>query len=256
MLRKLSLLLVFGLLIACGDDDSTSPTAEQPPEVVQPPMTFTGPNTTDPAAIPVQSYVSTANAMTGDMASFLDIVLAATGTTAHYADGVWTWTYTEGAYTYTVTCEYQSDGWYWTLTVDGGIYSNCRRGDGFTSASGSSGWWKFYECTSGSVVFSATWASDESSGNIDWYIGDFNQGGNLVLQSGWSVTGSSQTTTLTTPGESRLTITESTDGSGDLYVYDWNETAEVWDLTFEAHWNANGSGWYTNHLTGNTVNWG
>ncbi|MCU0611054.1 MAG: hypothetical protein MUE60_04595 [Candidatus Eisenbacteria bacterium] len=254
MLQRLTFLLVFGLLIACGDDGS-SPTT-QPPEIVEPSMTFTGPTTSDPNAAPAQAYVTSANAMTSGMYGYMNDLLLTVGTEVQYDDGVWTWTYSDGIHTFRVFCEFKGDGWYFTYTIDGGIYSNCARAMGFTSTDGNSGWWKFLECGTGAVLASATWSGDASSGNADWYSGDFNAGGALVLQSMWTADATSQTTTLTAPSESRIVVTEDTDGSGELYVYDWDDANSEWDLIFEAHWNSNGSGWYTNHVTGNTVNWG
>ncbi|MBN1426666.1 hypothetical protein JXA88_19135 [Candidatus Fermentibacteria bacterium] len=256
MLKKLSLLLVLGLFFACGDDDSTTPPAEQPPEVVEPPMTFSGPATTDPVAAPVQSYVSVANSMSQANAAMLTSIIAATGSNASYSNGVWTWTYVEGQHTYTVTCELRSDGWHWICTVDGGIFENCTIATGFTSGSDNSGWWKFHDCDTGAVTASASWLGDETSGSVDWYEGDFQAGGTLVLQSTWSTTGSSTTTTLTAPQQIKIVVTENTDGSGELFVYEWDDMGAAWTLVFEAHWNANGSGSYTNHLTGETRTWG
>jgi len=255
MSKLIALLLASGLFIACSDDGS-SPQTEQPPAMVEPSMTFTGPTTSDPNAAPVTAYVETANTMTAGMADYLNDLLATLETDVHYDDGVWTWTYSDGIHTFVVTCELTADGWYWTYTIDGGIYSNCTRATGFTSTDGTSGWLKFHECGTGVVIVSATWSGNDLSGAIDWYTGDFGAGGTLVLQSAWTSDASSKTTTLTTPQESRIVLTEDTDGSGELFIYDWDDANSEWDLTFEAHWNADGSGWYTNHITGNTVNWG
>jgi len=256
MLRKLSLLLVLGLLFACGDDDSGTPSAEQPPEVVEPPMAFTGPATTDPVAAPVQSYVTMANNMAQANTFTLNGIIAATGTSASYSDGVWTWTYTENQYTYAVTCELHQDGWYWTCVINGGAFQNCTIATGFSGTSEASGWWKFYQCSTGAVLTSAVWAGDASLGSIDWYQGDFQAGGTLVFQNGWSVTGSSGTATLTTPEQTKIVITENADGSGEMFVHDWDDLGGTWTLVFEAHWNADGSGSFTNHRTGEMRTWG
>lgn len=256
MPKKLSLLLVLGLLFACGDDDSSKPPTEQPPEVVEPPMTFSGPATTDPVAAPVQSYVAAANSMARANAATLTSIIAATGANASYNNGVWTWTYVEGQYTYSVTCELRSDGWYWMCVINGGMFQNWPVATGFTSVDETAGWWRFYQHGTGTVAASASWTGDETSGSVDWYEGDFQAGGTLILQSSWSTTGSSTTVTLTAPQQIKIVVTENADGSGELFVYEWDAVGDAWTLVFEAQWNGNGSGSYTNHLTGETRTWG
>ncbi len=251
--KTLPALLVAMAITACNSEHSTSPVIEPTPEIVAPETSYAGPQTGDPTALPVQEYITRANSQNAELAEhFDDITHCLTGDLS-FEDGTWTWTYDEGLYTHTLSCEIQGTLWYWTYTVDGGEFENWVAADGFSGDGGSSAWWKFYEIGTTEVAFSAERSGTTAAGIIYWYEHDFMSGGLLILETSWTYSANSQSATIVVPNESKIAITENSDYSGELYIYDWTDS---WDLTFEAQWNGNGSGSYTNYVTGNTVSWG
>jgi hypothetical protein len=260
MRRFLSLLLLCGLFFSCGDDGSTGPEpTEQPPDVVAPRTDFQGPQTSDPAAAPVQTYITLGTATGSIMSGFMGGVAQNTSGEPIEAGGTWTWTEIVGEYTYTVTVTYSATaGWTWTFAVDGGEYDNWVFARGWTDAEGTSGWWRFYEEGSSIVEFSMEWQGDEDNGSSRWHDGDFEAGGTLAFEMTWSSEAAAQTATFTVPEEWRLQITENTDGSGELYYWEWDTDLLDWELVFEAQWTPTGSGSYTDYSgdTPVTVTWG
>jgi hypothetical protein len=250
MKKLLSLLLLFVLVFACGDDDDSSspePT-EQPPEVVAPKTEYQGPQTSDPAAAPVQNFVTIGNAAATGMGGLVGGLVGYTSGEPVQSGGTWTWTQVYGEYTYTITVTYSaSAGWTWTFTIDGGEYDNWVQARGWTNADGTAGWWKFYELGSSAAVVSYEWEGDSDNGSASWYEGDFEAGGTLQFQMTWSTDGQCQTVTLTFPESEKLQITNCDDGSGELYYWEWNPDTLTWDLMFEAEWTSTGSGSYTDY---------
>jgi hypothetical protein len=261
MKRFLSLLLLFGLIFACGDDDDSSspePT-EQPPEVIAPRTDFQGPQTNDPAAAPVQTFVTLGSATGSAMSGFMSGLTGYTAGEPTESGGTWTWTETYGEYTYTVTVVYSaSSGWTWTFTIDGGEYDNWVTARGWMNVDGTAGWWKFYAEGTAIVEFSMEWQGDDDNGSSSWYEGDFEAGGTLAFDMIWSSDAESHTVTFTVPEEWKLEITEYTDGSGELYYWEWNTDLLDWELMFEANWTATGSGSYTDYNEDPpvTITWG
>lgn len=260
--KLFSLLLIAGLFFACGDDDSSSPDVTgQPPEVVAPTTTMNGPQTSDPAAAPVNAMVTLANAQAIWMAPLTAFSGYLTGNPTQVGDS-WTWTYTftdpetGQTVTVTVTATLQSDGWYWSITYTGSVFDSWVYLEGFTALDELSGWWKFYDPDTGEVAFSVTWQGDDESGSMDWYEGDFQSTGTLEIQIAWEDTAAYDTVTITLPEDTKYTVTEFADGSGELFVYEWEN--DDWVLVFEAQWSGSGSGSYTDYSTDppTVVTWG
>lgn len=248
--RSLTLLLVMGLFFACGDDSTSPPPTDEPPDVPAPTTSFSGPQTNDPAATPVNVMVTLASAQAALLAPLTLFANNIAGTPAQTGDS-WTWTYTftdpvtSTTVTVTVTANHQADGWYWSITWSGTGYDNWVYMEGFTSEDETNGWWKFYDPDTEQVAMSVTWEGDDISGSFDWYEGDFQAGGTLSCQMSWSESDGTTTFTLIVPEEVKYVITENTDGSGDLYFYEWDNNN--WVLMFEAHWLGDGSGNYTDY---------
>jgi len=252
--RILSLLLIFGLFFACGDDDddSSGPETGQPPEIFAPTASFTGPQSDDPNAQLVNTYVTMASAQAFTAVPLTALATQLPGDASRSGD-TWTWSYTyndpETGYTLTVTvtATQQADGWYWTFTWDGTIFDNWMAIEGFTNLDGTGGWWKWHDPDTDVVERSVVWEGDDTSGMMEWYEGDFQTGGILELIMEWSEADGTTTWTLTVPEEIRYVVSENADGSGDFYIYEWEN--EDWVLVFEAHWTGAGSGTYTDYTT-------
>jgi|GEM_PF-2596729 len=252
--RILSLLLIFGLFFACGDDDddSSGPETGQPPEIFAPTASFTGPQSNDPNAQLVNTYVSMANAQALTSMSLSALATQLPGEASRSGD-TWTWTYTytddQTGYTVTVTvtATEQQDGWYWTFTWNGTEFDNWTAIEGFTAIDGTSGWWKWRNPDTGIVEASVVWEGNDTSGMQEWYEGDFQSSGILFLLMEWSEADGATTWTLTAPEQIKYVVTENANGSGDFYIYEWEN--EDWVLVFEAHWTGAGSGTYTDYTT-------
>lgn len=256
-MRTLSLVgLMLAVLFACGDDGGPSPSAHEPPQVVQPPTMVRGPMTADSAAQPVLAHVAVVNALLRERAALLGEIVAARARQGSSHGTTWTWTVVRGQSTLTVTCDLNPDGWYWTCTYAGPDTQPCTFARGYTSLDGRSGWWKFFQCTTGEVVASATWSGTQASGTSAWYTGDFQAGGQLCSEVSWETSPASTSVVVVVPQEAKAVITERADGSGDLLVFQWVDASGDWQVVFEAHWNPSGGGYYIDHRTGQTVHWG
>jgi len=254
----ISLIFTIALLTACGDDSgTTTPTVQEPPETPIPEMTYSGTGSSDPAAQAVDEYGMLVVEDMNDLMEYFEELLYYMSGTVSYDDGVWTWTYDEGLYTHTITCQQTENGWYWTYSVDGGGLESWMAADGYADIDGYYGWWRFYQWNDSEVLFSAEWSGDSYNGTIWWYHDDFmGEDETLLMQVSWETTDSGESLTVIIPEGHKTRITESTDGSGELFFYDWNIDEEVWSISFEAHWTGEGTGWYKNYITDNTVTWG
>ncbi len=232
MKRLLAVLLIAGLIFALGcSKDSTKP-EENPPEVPQN-LEESVVSVPETAPLEVQAFAGYVNVFRYQFHVYNSLFTAATGQEPKYEDGKWVWTYSapQGNLTITVKAQTLDNGdqkWeiYFSGTFTGPdtvlTVTNWKAAEGTISADGKRGEWTVYEYNSTEVAAHYSWTTADDG-------------------------------TVTATLESdiyKYVVINRPDGSGSVKVYE-NDT-----LVFEANWNADGSGQWTNYKNNTQGTWG
>ncbi len=145
-LRSTIIAVIALMVFAAGCDKSTNPSSNEKPVLAAITLSIPAANFSDTCNAPAYSYASLAQAVL-QYASMYSSLPNGTNN-----NGVWTWSFTEGAMTATMTARKLSDGQYeWKLVLNGSdgstTYSNWTAFLGTSSADGKSGTATFYDDT-------------------------------------------------------------------------------------------------------------
>ena len=232
MKRSLALLIVLGLLFAIGCSKKTTGPDENPPEAPQN-LEEAVVSVPETAPAEVQAYAGLVNVFHYRFNFYNNFMQSATGQEPVYEDGKWVWTHAspQGNFTITVKAQVLDNGdqkWeiYFSGTFPGPdtvvTVNNWKAAEGVINKDGTQGEWTIYDYNSTDVVAHYTWSTADDG----------------------TVTATLEYDDYT------FTVINRPDGSGNVKVYR-NDT-----LVFEATWNADGSGQWTNYEDNTQGTWG
>ncbi len=163
MKKLISALVMLGLLSSFSCKSTISGTESEPPEI----PTLDAITIPSPTGLPagMQSQIATANTLASFGYTYLSAV---TDVDPTYENGVWTWQFTNGDLTITVTAAEQDDSTLnWTVVVNGSVpnlgqtFDNWTAITGTSAADGTDGSWTIYELNATTVAGTATWSTDD-----------------------------------------------------------------------------------------------
>lgn len=232
-------LFFFSFIVSCSEKDDTEPQDQQTQEaptletkIVELPEAMTQSN--DPGAQMATMYANMANGFTGWAGMMIPPQKSASLKSTLDGDPwVYTWDFSEGAdaYSITLTIAETPTEYLWTMVINGTLGGMVL--DNF-------------------LYMEANEALDGTSGEFVMYDPE-EQGIGLIAS--W-VTNSNGVYSLTfeMPGEVKIVLTTNLDNSGEISVYDWNETEYL--LSFNASWDSTGHGEYWEYDAGELVDHG
>ena len=229
----IGLFFAFGLFLVGCDKTSDNPTNATTQKPTSPKVTFDGPNTTssNSYALEAKSYSQLFNSLALQFSSLADMP----GGTQN--GNVWTYTYTAGSFTETISVEVLSDGsnkwkvmFSGTETGSSVTYVNWVAFEGTSSADGKSGSQKFYEDNTTTIEVEISW-STSAQGNETGILKSYTSG---VL-------------------DEQLEIVNNTDGSGSMKLYEKKSGSVETYLSLDISWITNGTGTYKLYNEAGTV---
>lgn len=252
------LVLPLVMLASCGDDDDKGTTpvnGADLPELSQ--IDFTTDvdfGSDDPSAAAAEGLVQTQLTVAQGISS-LGRIYTTPLNSADWTDAsgnCWTWTYSHAACTWTYAICEITDGYEWTLTLNGdcgdGLYDNWVAIRGTTNADGTSGSFRVYADGSTEVAGAWTWttAADGKSGSCTFYEGDIDPQ-NICATLEWAENDDgSEDITWIVPEELKwVTHVNASGNAGSMHIYDWDDDADEWWLTCKIIWNSDGTGLMT-----------
>lgn len=224
MKKNTTLLIALAtMLMIAGCDKDSNPIDTTPTKKPSAPqVAFQGPttNSTNEYALQAQMFSLMFNGYASFFGSFSELEGTQNGNT-------WTYSYTMGTMTQTITVTQLSDGSYtWSVVfngTDGNItYVNWKAFEGTSSADNKSGTWKIYAENSTQLEAELAWATD-AQGNETGMLKVYENG---VLNE-------------------QLDIVNNINGSGSMKLYQKKSSSTVLFLHMDIVWAANGTGTYT-----------
>lgn len=224
-MKKLSsvvfVLLAIVLLAGCDKDSNpidTTPTKKP----TAPTVSFDGPTTNS-----TNEYAQQAQAFSQMFNGFASFFTAFSGLEGTQNGNTWTYTFSGGPWTETITVTQLPDNSYtWSIVING-VYedvtvNNWKAFEGTSSADGKSGTWKIYAENSTLLEVELSWAADaqgNETGSMKFYQ-------NGVL-------------------DEQLDIVNNVNGTGSMKLWDKKTSGTGLYLNIEITWLANGTGAYT-----------
>lgn len=226
--RFIFLLISTFVFLIVGCDKETNPASSSTTKPTAPKVSFNGPNTQS-----TNTYAQQAKGFSQLFNGFATEFAGLTSLPGGTQNGnTWTYTYTVGNFTETITVELLTDGSYkWKVVFNGTdpnggvgnpvVYSNWTAFEGTSSADGKSGSWKFYEENKTILQAELSWTTD-AQGNELGTLKTYTAG---VLQE-------------------QLDIVNNVNGTGSMKLYVKKSASTAMYLNVDIAWIANGTGTY------------